>query len=58
MNSHAKIIAAYPDHLVSAIIADLGGRNLRDYKDPAVRWCGERVKAARAEAKRRKGLTK
>lgn len=50
---HALAVAGYPDWLLDAVIKDLGGRNLRDYKDNAVRWAGERCKAARAERRRR-----
>ena len=51
--NHAQICRHYPDAILLAIIADLARRNLRDYRDHAVRWCGRRLAAARAERRRR-----
>lgn len=52
--SHEAIVRGYPDWMLSAVIADLGKRNLRDQRDHATRWAAERCSAARWERKRRK----
>lgn len=52
--SHEAIVAAYPDALIEAVIADLGRRNLRDQRDHEVRWAAERCSAARHERAARK----
>lgn len=51
--SHEAIVRTYSDDLLEDIITDLGRRNLRDFRDHATRWMGERLKAARAERRTR-----
>lgn len=52
--NHELIVAAYPDALIEAVIADLGQRNLKDQRDHEVRWAAERCSAARHERQARK----
>lgn len=56
--SHLVTVAAYPDHLLEALIADLGSRNLRNLKDHEVRFLADRSKAARAERRKRQDAGK
>lgn len=51
---HDKAVAQYSGELLEDIIADLSKRNLRDFKDHEVRWSAQRLKACRAERRRRK----
>lgn len=54
--SHEAIVATYSDDLLEVVIADLGRRNLRDYRDHETRFCAERLSASRTERKLRRML--
>jgi len=49
-----QIVAHYPTALLEQILADIGQRNLRDYRDNETRWLAERASAVRKELRRRK----
>lgn len=55
--SHEAIVRTYSDALLEAVIEGHKHRNLRDYRDHETRWLGDRIKAARAERRRRKQLS-
>lgn len=54
MMTTEQIVAHYPTPLLRQILADIGKRNLRDYRDHETRWLAARVSAVRKELKRRK----
>lgn len=54
--SHEGIVGTYSDEMLDLLIADIGSRNLSNYRDHEVRFLGERAKAARAERRRRRQL--
>ena len=56
--SHYVTVAAYPDHLLEALIADIGTRNLRNLRDHETRFLADRSKAARAERRERQAAGK
>lgn len=53
---HALAAASYSDAALAGIIADIERRGaaLRDYSNHEARWLGERMKALRAERRKRK----
>lgn len=54
--THEAVVVTYSDALLEAVIQDLGRRNLRDQSDHEIRWSAQRLSAARAERRRRRGL--
>ena len=58
MMTHSEIVALYENWTLKKLIADLRTRNLRDYREHETRHLAERVKAASAELKKRKGNKK
>jgi hypothetical protein len=54
MMTTEQIVAHYPTALLEQILADIGQRNLRDYRDNETRWLAERASAVRKELRRRK----
>lgn len=52
--SHEHMVSLDNDYVLEAVINDLGKRNLSDYRDHETRWCADRLRAARAERRKRK----